>query len=163
MGGRTKEPHDAGGTSGLRMTLEEIRAHDLLRTSIHEAAHVVVAQHFGVPAQAYVVLIPDEPNLLERKTSVGRTFHGNVTKSERKMIGLAGEVAVLLLGDPDLVPSAVVEHLEFETSVSESDRDAIGEFDEEDIVRCIEVLRDGWHEIETIAAELRERAEGPES
>ena len=143
------------------MTPDEVSAWDLRTTSYHEAAHVVVARHLGYGADA--ALWPSgTADAVEEKTWTGRMCFSPLPLSvhDRRMIGLAGEVATLLLRDPDLHPQEVEDFLMTDNgSISETDTDLIDGCAYEDIEACIDLVRALWAEIEAEAEQLQRRAE----
>lgn len=146
----------------MTMTLGEIRARDLERAAYHEAGHVVVAGYVGVPAQAVVWSWPDGIDAIEMRTAAGKTFPLRPIPPEHVvMVGLAGEVAEMLLEDPAVDEWEILDHLELEAEgVSDTDRSMIGEVPTRSAVeQCLSVLRRNWSDVQREATDLVARWE----
>ena len=135
------------------MTPEEIQRKDLRNVCYHEHAHGQVAWHYGIPS--IVEVEPNEtPNPLEEKTWGGRCwYYSSLGLGERRrMIGLAGELAVLLLEEPDLHPQDAFDHLDLDPhALSETDRAFAGPLTYEDVEACMGLVRQLWPKIERAA------------
>jgi hypothetical protein len=70
-----------------------VEARDRRLSAIHEAAHVVIARHVGMPAAAWIYRWPtDDP--MREKTWGGKTIlGGKPSRPQRAMISVAGAVA----------------------------------------------------------------------
>lgn len=142
------------------MTREELSAFDLRNAAYHEAGHVVVARRLGYLAYAVVFQNPiptHEIGPLGAGFWRGRTYRVPAAHpAHRRMIGLAGQVAELLLDDDDdLEAWDVMDHLEDEAdTVSETDRMTMDSHTYEDVERTVALVREAWPEIESYAAGL---------
>lgn len=136
-----------------QMTVDEIRAHDLRRARMHEAAHCMVARHLGYKTKwtTYDNLIGNSMEaILENKLMLGicAFYEGPVDPRHGAMIGLAGELIHMLepgeYGDnysADTHMDEIFEYFEDEVILlSASDAKMAGSFSAEDIDECMQLL-----------------------
>lgn len=142
----------------MKPTQEQIEAFDLRRACFHEAAHAAVAAHFGARAEFVIRRVTDAGEW-DRTWSGSCVTIGVLTPDQRKLVGLAGEVATQLLADEQDgndfdaadVACTMAEYIEDRTiELSDSDRALAGDFNETDLEACVKLVRALW---QTIAAD----------
>jgi hypothetical protein len=103
---------------------------DLAGVAWHEAAHVIVARHFGLTAWADLVF--QGMPTIESRAYTGQTKHLRTTPFRRACIGWAGELAeALLRAETTREPRDEVLDMVFDCSndlaeSSATDQDAVG-------------------------------------
>jgi len=129
------------------MTYEEIIAHDLRHTAIHEAGHLVVLIELG--GSGYIRLAEKKDNdLVNHCAYSGKTYIMDPLKTDDDMrvMALAGEIAVLLDNDPDIQPDEVIEHFEMESDTI-SDTDKAHGITYEAVEQALEILKRCWSDV----------------
>ena len=119
-----------------KMTKDEILVMDKENARLHEAAHAVVTRHFGYVAtwRTYQRWEAKREN-----TWFGQTrFYGSLEPEHKLLIGLAGSLASIVQEDPDSDPGEAME--EIEDTLSDTDRESAGDFTEDDVQRCMDLL-----------------------
>jgi len=124
--------------------------HDLHRTCIHEYAHFLVAQRFGICAWISIWRNPGGGEV--ERFYVGRTSFGTkIPKCGRPLIGLAGNIAELLVENRELDPDLAFEVLGW-GDLSATDAELAGDFTIADVNKCISLLRRLWTALEAAAS-----------
>ncbi len=128
---------------------------DLSRVCLHEAAHCLVAEDLGYGAYWNVTKRDDIDPLADTyyngRCHMDWEFAG-ATEEERRLIGLAGEVAVLMEEENDL--EEIVAELEDaidQDLVSATDLEMIGDCTEDDIQVCMFILERIWPALKVFA------------
>lgn len=137
---------------------ERLSAHDLERASCHEAAHAVVAEHVGI--NAFPKVWPRSDAGPGERLWGGRCrLYPAPTDEQATMIALAGELAIVVLRDPETTADEAWDYLETgAVELSSSDCSAAGEYRLTDVKQGLALVRGSWPEIQDLAKELREAA-----
>lgn len=148
-------------------TEEEIAERELIRSCFHEVSHGVIADHFGVFAEAFV-WSNDNQEPTGEKAWLGRCqmveLNGTLTDHSPRMIGMAGFLAEeigLAKIDGDSENAYLAEVLanlsdpDYFDSISQSDRRQIGEdFVEQDVQDALRLVLANWRKIDEQANKL---------
>lgn len=131
-------------------TDSEARLRDLRLVLHHENAHLHVARAAGLWGR---VEIHHNPNGgAEEKHWTGQfQLFGQLEARQwraRRMIGLAGSVAELLLNDPQTDEYTLADYLEADpAALSDTDRSLAGDFTVQDVRRTLSIVRRLWPQI----------------
>jgi len=115
---------------------------DFINACIHEAGHAVVARSLGFfPTWRVTASDPSTPG--RRSDFEGQTsFVGELTQMQRKMIGLAGPIAEILLGTPPqriarpTLDSEVADIIGTTYELSQADAAMAGDYTRHDVSDC---------------------------
>ena len=131
---------------------------DLHRTLIHEHAHRAVAISYGVFGRVEVAPNPNggfnEIHFTGRFTIYGR---GPRSLKAIRLIGLSGALATMLLDDAEVDEWTATEELEFDESLSATDRELAGRYTVADVRAALKRIRRVWSDV-VRSAELGVRA-----
>lgn len=125
---------------------------DLRRTCIHEYAHWAVARHFG--AAGFVTIVRSRAG----PPGWGGRFqmYGDLADEEWRIVALAGIVAEWVDDDPGITAAEIIDRLRKDPAqLSAVDAQLAVGFGDDDIERCLRIVRALWHEV---AAEAGDRA-----
>jgi hypothetical protein len=125
---------------------------DLRRACIHEYAHWAVARHFG--AAGFVTIVASRTG----PPSWGGRFqmYGELADGEWRIVALAGTVAECVEEDPGVDALAIIASLRQDPSMlSAIDAQLAQGFGDDDVLRCLAIVKAAWHEI---AREAGDRA-----
>lgn len=135
-----------------KLTPQQVNDWELRAAAIHEAAHAVIARHFGYEASAQVFATPDPGP--DDKSWTGRTMFYQETAGRRdsRLIALAGTVAEQIDDDPDLEALDIADWLEAGViELSATDARMAGDHAVEDMEEAVMLVRHLWEEIEAEA------------
>lgn len=150
-------------------TEEEIAERELIRACFHEVSHGVIADQFGVFAEAFVWRNEDHEASGETAW-LGRCqmmdYHNKLTVHSRRMIGMAGFLAeeiALAKNDGEhenmYLNDTVVKFFDpcYFDSLSVTDRRGIGSgFDEHEVEQAVRLVLGNWNKIDALANELKQ-------
>ena len=128
---------------------ERIGRPELRLASIHQAGHAMVARHFGYTANWWVWESPEEADVWLGRTEV----IGAPPAEHQRIIGLAGELAVLLTEDRNSSCAALRKALS-ELEMTDADRTRSQGFTDDDVAACRELV---LANLPAIRSEARER------
>ena len=132
------------------MNFVEQRMKDLLRTCYHEAGHLVALSQFGGYGCIEITENPNGNQVDERYFS-GRIQIYNL-KGDKRIIGLAGLVAELLLEDLNEIPGTFDDAILMDVmTLSETDAELAEGYSYSDIEVTFELLHKNWREVKQIA------------
>lgn len=138
------------GAPGTKPSAFDAQLH---RTCLHEAAHLVVARHFGATG---FVRILRAGEITSAPSWLGRfQLYGDLADHEWRIVALAGAIAELIAGDTTRDVARVRDELARDpTLLTGADLELAQGYDERDVARCLALVTREWREI---AAEANER------
>jgi hypothetical protein len=151
-------------------TEEEIAERELIGACFHEISHGVVADHFGVFAEASV-WNNENYEATGEKAWLGqcqmRDLHKKFTTYSRRMVSMAGfigeEIALAKI-DKEPEENYIVDAINkfydpyYFDLILQTDRGMIGiDFDEKDIGEVVRLVLQNWEKIDVGAKQLKQR------
>ena len=134
------------------MALSAAAMRELRRTCIHEYAHWAVAKHLG--AAGFVTIVRSRAG----PPGWGGRFqmYGDLADDDWRIVALAGVVAECIEDNPAIEAAAIVDGLKQDpTMLSAIDAQLAADFGDDDVARCLRIVRAVWHEL---AKEADDRA-----
>lgn len=127
---------------------------DLFRACLHEIAHQVIAESFGV--EGWVEIERNPNGGIHEKYFVGRFKHSPTPNGHAcRMISLAGLLAEQVHADPSCNPWELIELLDLGIiELSASDAEGAGKVTFRRLAECLERVRCEWGTIVRRATEL---------
>lgn len=123
---------------------------DLRAAAIHEAGHVVLAEHFGGSGEIDLWLTEsDEPH---DKLVTGRVQMWGLPAEHDAVVALGGVIAEWLDEDAEIPADEIIERL-VEYPLSPSDAAGAGDFTEAQVVEAHTLLLANWTRLLDVAEE----------
>lgn len=134
-------------------SLQEMEGRDLRMAAIHEAAHIVVGMHFSCFGQLNLFRTGTTDPVNERQWRGNVEFFASHDDlAAHKEIFLAGSVAECVADDPDVHGVEIFEWLEMEIiELSATDAAGAAGYTEDEVIRCCDMVKASWADIEQIA------------
>ena len=117
---------------------------DLRRACIHECAHWAVAKHFG--AAGFVTIVRSRAG----PPSWGGRFqmYGDLADEDWRVVALAGVIAEWVDDDPGVEAATIIDRLRKDPPMlSAIDAQLAAGFGDEDVARCLRIVRAVWHDV----------------
>lgn len=127
-------------------------ARELRAACVHEYAHLVVARGFG--ACGFVTVARIAGRGADAGSWCGRfQLFGELSDEEWRIVALAGAIAERIDARAACDTPSLVESLQRAGTLSCSDARLAHGYGARDVERCLRLVKMGWREIETQAAE----------
>jgi hypothetical protein len=126
---------------------------NLRRACLHEHAHLAVARALG--ASGFVTIACTGRGADGALRYGGRfQMFGELVEGDWRIVALAGAIAECLDGDPSINARAVARRLRLDAdALSGRDAELAAGYRQDDVARCLEIVRAAWREIESAACE----------
>ena len=128
---------------------ETLNPPSLRETALHQAGHAMVARHLGYTSTWWVWAMPGESDAWSGRNEVV----GTMKPEHQRIIGLAGEIAVLLADQRNIAPAELMQTLQA-NEFTGLDRELTSGFDIDDVTLCHDIVT---KHLPAIRSEAREQ------
>jgi hypothetical protein len=128
---------------------ETLNPPSLRETALHQAGHAMVARHLGYTSTWWVWAIPGSTDAWSGRNEVV----GTIKTEHQRVIGLAGEIAVLLADQREIGPTELMPALKA-SEFTDLDSALTDGFDADDVALCHDIVT---RHLPAIRSEAREQ------